>query len=245
MKRILVILAAAMLSFSLNAQSLGGLKSSRVDFGFLMGWDGLGTSPLSGMQTMDDNAYSTRPWFNSWQLEFTYNFVKAGDLKAFFGIGYESDVFRMDYDYVYLARYDANGDLLPKAQMCVADQQVMDDNNISPYEGWETRLVARYITIPIGISYDFSHEFGLGLALIPGINYSSSYTGMKYSNFGSDIRSMRDDLSGYIRPYKMDVRFNVNFSFFSVFMQLSTLPLFRKTDKSNIYPFRMGFMLKI
>ena len=89
-----------MLSFSLNAQSLGGLKSSRVDFGFLMGWDGLGTSPLSGMQTMDDNAYSTRPWFNSWQLEFTYNFVKAGDLKAFFGIGYESDVFRMDYDYV-------------------------------------------------------------------------------------------------------------------------------------------------
>ena len=244
MKKLILLLGIiGVLSGAVNAQSKFPSKNSPVNFSFLMGWDGLGTSPMSGMQTMDDNAYSTRPWFNSWQMELTYNFVNLGDLRVFGGVGYESDVFLMDYDYVYLARMDADGNVLPKALMCVADDDVKDAYGMT-HDGWETRLVARYITIPVGISYDFSNSFGLGLTLLPGLNYTSRYTGMKYSNYGEDIYSMRDDLGRFMRTYKMDVRFNVSFSFFSVFMQMSTLPIFRNTDRNDIYPMRLGFMFK-
>lgn len=245
MKKFLVFLlvaTVASMSFDAHAQ-FSKYKKSKIDFSLLIGWDGLGDSPFSGLQQMD-NAYGTQLWFNSWQLELSYNIVQTSKVKFFFGVGYQSDVFSMYNDYVYLATQASDGTPLDVAQMCVADQAIYDAYNMD-YYGWETRLVTRYITIPIGISYDFTNDFGIGLTLLPGFNFSSRSTGMKYSHYGDDVRSMHDGLGGFIEAYKCDMRVNINFDFFSIFFQPSLLPVFKNTDRDDIYPIRFGFMVKM
>ena len=111
--------------------------------------------------------------------------------------------------------------------------------------GWESRLCARYVTIPLGVDYALSEDFGLGLTLIPGFSFSTKHTGLKYKLHGDNQASLRDGLKGYISPFKCDVRFNVKFSIVNLFIQVSPISVFKDTDRDNVYPMRFGFMIKL
>lgn len=203
-----------------------------------MGWDGLGGNLFSGLQSGSGNAYNTKPWFNSWQIEVRYNMIEIHRLKAFFGIGYESDVFLFDNgrnSFIYLSGSSQT--------LQVADAVYFATANL-PNDEWETRLCTRYITFPIGLSYDQSEDFGVELSLLPSINFTTNHTGLKYNLNGDNISHLRDPLKGHIRPLKLDIRLGIKFWITYVFMQISPISVFKDMDR-NAYPMRFGFMIKI
>ena len=207
-----------------------------------MGWDGLGDSPFTGLTSTND-AYGTKPWFNSWQLELGYRIYNSEKISGFVGVGYESDVYKFDNDnggFVYLDRNDLSG----KATMKVMSELELAAAGLET-SGWESRLCARYVTIPLGVDYALSEDFGLGLTLIPGFSFSTKHTGLKYKLHGDNQASLRDGLKGYISPFKCDVRFNVKFSIVNLFIQVSPISVFKDTDRDNVYPMRFGFMIKL
>ena len=224
--------------------------TSKTQFAFLMGWDGLGSSMFGGMQSDEKNAYSTKPWFNSWQLELVYNFYRGNGVKIFAGIGYQSDVYKMSHDFV---RLDENYVPDPIRNPTVTQTTMVVDDlhtyrtalGITNYDGWESRICARYINIPIGIEYAFSDDFGIGLTAVPGFNLSTKNTGLKYKKNGDNQSDYRQTLDGHINPFKCDVRLNINLSLVSVFAQVSPMPLFKDTDSDEVYPMRFGFMIKL
>ncbi len=202
------------------------------------------------MQSDEKNAYSTKPWFNSWQLELVYNFYRGNGVKIFAGIGYQSDVYKMSHDFIYLDRTQT----VPKMSIDDVNNNANNVNgydyrrslNISNFDDWESRICARYINIPIGIEYAFSEDFGIGLTAVPGLNFSTKNTGLKYQHRGEkDSNAPNDKLDGYINPFKCDVRLNINLSLVSVFAQVSPMPLFKDTDSDEVYPMRFGFMIKL
>lgn len=224
--------------------------TSKTQFAFLMGWDGLGSSMFGGLQSDEKNAYSTKPWFNSWQLEIVYNFYKNNGVKIFAGVGYQSDVYKMSHDFIYLDRNYVNPatpGAAPIATMREADNTyftTVANPAITDDRGWESRICMRYVNIPIGIDYAFSNDFGIGLTAVPGFNFATKHTGLKYKQNGDNQASRRDALDGYINPFKCDIRVNVNLSLVSIFAQVSPMPLFKDTDSDEVYPMRFGFMLK-
>ena len=220
--------------------------TSKTQFAFLMGWDGLGSSMFGGLQSDEKNAYSTKPWFNSWQLELVYNFYKNNGVKIFAGVGYQSDVYKMSHDFIYLDRnYIPVGSTVKQPTMLVDDLHAARiAKGITNFDGWESRICARYVNIPIGIDYAFSNDFGIGLTAVPGFNFATKHTGLKYKQNGDNQASQRDALDGYINPFKCDIRVNVNLSLLSIFAQVSPMPLFKDTDSDEVYPMRFGFMLK-
>lgn len=218
------------------------VKPSKSTFSFLMGWDGLGHSMFSGLSSAND-PYATKPWFNSWQLEIGYQVVSVNQFTGFVGIGYESDVYKFDGEnsgFIYLDRNDPSG----KATMKEGSAAYLLMEGLET-EGWESRLCARYVTIPMGVDFAVSEDFGFGLTLVPGFNFTTKNTGLKYKLHGDNQSRLRDSLKGYVNPFKCDVRLNVKFSLANLFLQFSPVPLFKDTDRNDVYPLRFGFMLKL
>lgn len=231
MKRIVVCLIALMLALVASAQG----KGNRIGIAFMAGVDGLGSSPASGIRTMN-NAYGTRLWFNSWQVELNYKLKITRKTYFHFGVGYESDVFKMDNNIVEMLRYkDGTGELV-----------ILDETAcVNPYDfyDYETRLVTRYINIPVGIQIGLG-DLRLGVTLVAGFNYTSRNTGLKYSYRGITENDKTDNISQFINPYKIDVRFELLYDCVGIYCQLATRPLFQNADFNRIYPFKAGAMLR-
>lgn len=220
-------------------------KPSNTSFAFLMGWDGLGDNLFSGMSSNANDPYATKPWFNSWQLEFSYNVFRANKATGYIGIGYESDVYKFDKDgnsgYVYLD--ESTKAATGKATMTYANAAYFTANGLKA-DGWESRLCTRYVTIPLGVDFKIGEDFGIGLAVIPGINFTTSNTGLKYKRNGDNQADENNKLKGYISPVKCDIRANIKFDLVNLFVQVSPISVFKDTDK-EIYPLRFGFMIKL
>ena len=218
-------------------------KPSNTSFAFLMGWDGLGDNLFSGMSSNANDPYGTKPWFNSWQLEFSYNVFRVNKTTGYIGIGYESDVYKFDNDgnsgFIYL---DESG-TVPTMKYAENGTYFTAHPSLKT-TGWESRLCTRYVTIPLGVDFKIGEDFGIGLAVIPGINFTTKHTGLKYKLDGDNQASLRDPLKGHISPVKCDVRANIKFDLVNLFVQVSPISVFKDTDK-DVYPFRFGFMLKL
>ncbi|MBQ0016924.1 MAG: hypothetical protein KBT04_08075 [Bacteroidales bacterium] len=237
----IVLFLALLCTATQNIKAYNPLDSdSRFSFSFLMGWDGLGETPFEGLRTMP-NAYSTRPWLNSWQIEVGYDILRKDNLRVFAGIGYESDVFLFDWPFV-----DVDYTNYEPATLVGFDYySTYDDGTyvLEENDYYESRLVTRYITIPIGFDYTFDGGFTCGATIVTGVNYTTSNTGLKYSVNGFDQLNWRVDMTDYTRPVKCDLRINAGTRNIRFFVQLPLTPLFVNLDRT-IYPLKFGFMLK-
>ena len=113
-------------------------------------------------------------------------------------------------------------------------------------DDWSTRLVTRYITMPIEFEYrdkSILKSFKLSLGIVPGLSFNSSHTGLKHEleKKGRNYQGV-DDVSKFINPYKLDVRLTFKRKWFGFFIQVPTLPLFIDTD-TKVYPIKIGFMI--
>ncbi len=205
------------------------------DFSLNFGWafTNWGSQPYNGLSKMN-GAYSLGTTFSSYQLEGIYYPWCVSHWRFGIGLGYESDVYHFTTPYV---------SVVPNAQQAFSYTFEGSDRQDA---NWTSRLVTRYITLPITLRWDPVGDFYVGLTVIPGINYSSDNTGLKHKGeflYNGQIRD-RQPVSNVMNPFKVDARLTLTYSHFSVFAQIAALPVFNEMDR-KVYPIKVGFMINI
>ncbi len=198
-----------------------------VDFNFAWAFNNWGSNPFDNATIAD--AYELRTSFSSFQLELLYNCsIYKRKLHFGAGLGYESDIYHFRNPYI------TTNSASPKTLVA---------SDISPILGdCSTRLANRYITLPIELTFKKGH-FRTSIAVIPGLNYTSKHTGLKYKVVNNDQKSeWREVPKNFINPYKLDLRFTVGYRCLKFFIQPSLLPVFVNTDQ-KLYPIKIGFMI--
>ena len=201
-------------------------------FDFLWGFLNWGDKPYNGLSRMD-GSYALNTTFSSYQLEAVYYPFVNASWHLGIGLGYTSDVFKFVDPWVSLAA-DPTGKTTFVSSI--------------PEEGdATTRLVARYITLPLMVRWEPSRnsDFFIGLAALPGLNFNNFHTGLKHKIAypeGTDKR--REDASRVLNPFRLDARLSMGMPNLYAYLQLPTIPVNVGMDK-DVYPIKLGIAISL
>ncbi len=212
---------------------------------FYWGFHNWGNNMWNGLAGMT-GANDLRTSFSNYQLELHGNLHLSKRWILSVGVAWESDCYKFDHNYVGL-NVDANsgsGNFFVGTMDDVVANELLggDPTSIS---NWETRLVARYINIPISLCYNFKvADIGLALSVIPGFNYNGKRTGMRYymETTGKAYLRIDNDVEDFLNPFKCDLRLEVQTDFVGIFVQVPTMPVMQNMGE-KFYPFKIGFFL--
>lgn len=215
--------------------------ADRTNFDFHWGFNNWGDQWYNGLMKME-GPYNLRTSFSSYQLSENYAIVMTPHTKLSIGIGYESDVYKFTDNYVSMDV--TNGALMTQDQAGVDAVCNVAGSNLG---NWSTRLVTRYVTMPIEFEYrdkGVLRNFRISLGVIPGLSFSSKNTGLKHEleQRGRNYQDSQSGVSRFINPYKLDVRLTFKRKGLGMFLQVPTLPVFIDTA-TKVYPIKIGFML--
>ena len=215
--------------------------ADRTNFDFHWGFNNWGDQWYNGLMKME-GPYNLRTSFSSYQLSENYAIVMTPHTKLSIGIGYESDVYKFTDNYVSMDV--TNGALMTQDQAGVNAVSNVTGSNLG---NWSTRLVTRYVTMPIEFEYrdkGVLRNFRISLGVIPGLSFSSKNTGLKHEleQRGRNYQDSQSGVSRFINPYKLDVRLTFKRKGLGMFLQVPTLPVFIDTA-TKVYPIKIGFML--
>lgn len=207
----------------------------RTSFKFHWAFNNWGDKWYNGLMKLD-GPYNLRTSFSSYQLSENYAVVMTQHTKLSIGLGYESDVYKFSDHYVDMDMNDGS--------LYTVNQPNFDGVNTSLGD-WSTRLVTRYVTMPIEFEYRDKGKIGsfrISLGVVPGLSFNSKHTGLRHELEQRGRNATRDnDISKYINPYKLDVRLTFKRKLIGVFVQVPTLPLFIDTG-TKVYPIKIGFV---
>ena len=199
---------------------------------FAWAFNNWGDAPLSGLNGMSD-PYSLGTTFSSYQLALIATPLNYEHWTLGIGVGYESDIYRFAGDTYMSIGETGNPEVSTFYHKELGNAR------------WASRLVARYVTMPVSVMWKPTRKFGIALAAIPGLNYTSSNTGLKHKGKSyTDNAKMTDveDASRIMNPYKLDARLTLVFTNIGVFMQVPTMPVLKNMDR-EVYPIKFGFIL--
>ena len=197
-------------------------KRNEFNIRFLWGFNNWGTDHFNGLTGMM-GAYDLHTSFSSYQLEMMYYPYVRNQFRIGLGLGYESDVYKFSNNYV----------------------QIIPDGGLStfsigtPNDDMRTRLVARYVTLPITMQWHHD-EFMLGLSAIPGLTVGDKYKVIYGKGSANDISSK----SNLLNPYKFDARFTIGWQNLYAFLQVPVLTL-NKDMVMDLYPIKFGFAINL
>ena len=199
---------------------------------FAWAFNNWGDAPLSGLNGMSD-PYSLGTTFSSYQIALIATPLNYEHWTLGIGVGYESDIYRFAGDTYMSIGETGNPEVSTFYHKELGNAR------------WASRLVARYVTMPVSVMWKPTRKFGIALAAIPGLNYTSSNTGLKHKGKSyTDNAKMTDveDASRIMNPYKLDARLTLVFRNIGVFMQVPTMPVLKNMDR-EVYPIKFGFIL--
>ena len=206
---------------------------------FSFGWASQDWSGAAFMDGMVPQNYSLS-YGTAYILELKARYTLAGNrLSIDFGIGYESDVLQFVDGIYYDNGFDGTGDML------LLDDELVD----GAFSNVSSKMVARYITLPLMINMKFNSLF-YGVGLIGGLNYNNKHTGIKQTtstinvNNGSGGYSEMQSQGSYtdFTPFKVDFRAVFGFKSFHIFFQTGLVSM---SDKAEVYPYRIGMMISL
>ena len=168
-----------------------------------------------------------KTYFNSWHLEYSHPIVNRRHFALSAGVGLEWNRFRFQN-----AMVDIGNSLDPIA---------FAPN--SAYNYTRATLRTRYITLPISLHFGNPRKWHCSLTALPGIQWSGSFSGIKYKESSADIEStvLYSGTNGYLRPYKLDVRATVSYKDCGLFVQVATMSAF-KSSFEPLYPIKFGII---
>lgn len=201
----------------------------RVDF--LWGFLNWGDKPYNGLSGMD-GSYALNTTFSSYQLEAVYYPFANKSWHLGIGLGYTSDVFKFVDPWVSLGT-DPTGKTTFVSLPAEGDAT--------------TRLVARYVTLPLMVRWEPSRssDFFIGLAAIPGLNFNNFHTGLKHKVVYLDgTEKRREATSRVMNPFRLDARLSIGMPNLYAYLQLPTVPMNVDMDK-DIYPIKLGIAISL
>lgn len=217
--------------------------SDRAGFDFLWGFTNWGDKWYNGLSKMD-GAYNLRTTFSSYQLELKYALMMTQHWKFSLGIGYESDVYKFSNPLVDMSIW---GTLYNRMDdISYADFRATNDQFANTHlNDWSTRLVTRYVTMPLSVGYRFE-KFRINVTALPALAINSRHTGLKHEIDTRDVEHQDvEDVSRFLAPYKLDIRLDIRFNLFGLFLQVPTSTLFTPGSPtiSEVYPIKLGFVI--
>ena len=209
-----------------------GTNKPGFHMSFAWAFNNWGDAPLNGLNGTSD-PYALGTTFSSYQLALMYTPLNVKHWTLGIGAGYESDVYHFaGNDYISVGVSNE----LP----CSTFYSKEFDN-----AEWSSRLVARYVTMPVSVMWKPTKKFGICLAAIPGLNYTSSNTGLNHKGrtyVDNTKITDREDVSRVMNPYKLDARLTLVFTNIGVFLQVPTMPVLKDMDR-YVYPLKFGLIL--
>ncbi|MBP1630421.1 MAG: hypothetical protein H6Q15_1314 [Bacteroidetes bacterium] len=205
-----------------------------VDFKMNFGYGCLGWT--SGVNTIDDlfenpiGIYDLKTTSgSSWTLGFKLVIPMSKRFDFLIGLGYESDIFR----------FRNNVNLVE-----INSQKQIGYENDPTIEA-ESKLVARYITLPVFVDWNFYKKLSINVGVIGGLNFNSSSTGFKrdYEIGVSEIEDRWGAKYNNFKPVKLDAQVGIKFNKVNLYLRHSFTPLFKDGKEMVVYPYSVGITL--
>lgn len=221
-----------------------------IDFRFLWGFHNWGDNMVNGL-TGTEGPYDIRTSFSSYQLELMSNILFNKQWQLGIGVAYESDVYKFRNGYVGFM--DMQNATMTGADYVLynatASQITAAENvtgNLADPGVWNTRLVARYINIPIRVGWNSRRgKVHMGFSVIPGFNYDGKHTGLKHRLDLSDYdyQNIDHDAEKMLNSFKCDLRFDISRGCIGLFVQIPTMPVSTGLGNVKLYPFKIGLFI--
>lgn len=204
--------------------SRGRTWSPGIDFAW--GFHNWSPDRFNGFAGTDGDA-AVRTSFNHILLTFNYPVACSHRVALFAGLGLEWDKYKFHRGDIH---FDQTAEPYHFINGTVANS--------------ESRLLTRYVILPIEVKFDLGRHWKLGLAAIPGLHWSGSHTGLRRDIASGDDEVNTKDFSvnPYINPYKLDARIAVQYHSIGVYFQASMLPAF-KSSCDDLFPVKFGIIL--
>lgn len=193
---------------------------------FAWGFHNWSKDRFNGLAGTDDDA-AVRTSFNHILLTFNYPVFTSRRVALYAGLGLEWDKYKFHRGDIH---FDETAEPYHLYNGTVANS--------------ESRLLTRYVILPIEVKFDLGRHWKLGLAAIPGLHWSGSHTGLRRDiTSGDDESNIKDySVNKYINPYKLDARIAVQYRSIGVYFQASMLPAF-KGSCDELFPVKFGIIL--
>jgi hypothetical protein len=195
-----------------------------VDFAW--GFHNWGNDRFNGLAGTDGDA-AVRTSFNHILLTFNYPLLYSRHVALYGGLGLEWDKYKFHRGDIH---FDQTAEPYHFVNGAVANS--------------ESRLLTRYVILPIEVKFNLGRHWKLALAAIPGLHWSGSHTGLRRDiTSGDDETNVKDfSVNPYIAPYKLDARISVQYRSLGVYFQTSMLPAF-KGSCEELFPVKFGIIL--
>lgn len=202
----------------------GRTWSPGIDFAW--GFHNWSKERFNGFAGTDGDA-AVRTSFNHILLTFNYPVLYSRRVALYAGLGLEWDKYKFHRGDIHF------------------------DQTAEPYhfingtvDNSESRLLTRYVILPIEVKVDLGRHWKLALAVIPGIHWSGSHTGLRRDiTSGDDETNIKDfSVNPYINPYKLDARISVQYHSIGLYFQASMLSAF-KGSCDELFPVKFGIIL--
>ena len=205
-------------------------RSKRYSWGanldFAWGFHNWGKDRFNGLAGTDGDA-AVRTSFNHILLTFNYPVLYSRHVALYAGLGLEWDKYKFHRGDIHF------------------DQTAEPYHFVNgPIANSESRLLTRYVILPIEVKFNLGRHWKLALAAIPGLHWSGSHTGLRRDiTSGDDETNVKDfSVNPYIAPYKLDARISVQYRSLGVYFQTSMLPAF-KDSCDELFPVKFGIIL--
>ncbi len=197
-----------------------------VALNFAWGFHNWGSEPLGGFSGVDGPA-SVRTSFNHIHLSVDFPLVGTRHTGLYIGLGLDWDKYKFTTPEI----------TFDPASAAFAEGTTQDCSS---------RLLTRYVVVPLTLRIDLWHDWHLSLAALPGIHWSGSHTGLRREYETSDREELQKDQSvnQHINPYKLDLRATLTYEWFGLYLQVPTRSTM-KAPVQDLYPIRFGIMLTL
>lgn len=193
---------------------------------FAWGWHNWGSQPLGGFGGVQGPAELTTT-MNNLQLEGNIAIAENRWFSVSAGLGLEWNSFRF------------------------AESEMLWDVTAEPYHlsagadpNCLSHLKTRYVTLPIRMHFGDLDGWHIELTALPGFGWTGKNTGLlREYGVGNGQSKVKDfSVNRSLNPYKFDVRAAVMYDWIGLYVQVSTLSVFRN-NCDELFPIKFGIII--
>ena len=221
-----------------------------------------------------EDAASARTNLGNLQLELSYDIVAREHYTIGLGLGYERNSYRLRHPFVSwvdatdipVQTNKINTTLYEYTGFTILPEiGVMSRGRDQVPGSWSTRFTTNYLSMPIQFTYHaercHTKGFHAGVAVVPGMAISKGTLTRHFSGYGGKTWVSYDPVAGDttwgFKRYdvhdeqsvkvnaKLDVRLTVGWANWSVYLQLSTVPVMADERTLGLYPMKLGLKIQL
>lgn len=164
-------------------------------------------------------------WSSRWDILLNCTFFPEHTISITTGVGYQSNIFNFNNGF---DNYD-----FPTSPQT---------NN---YSIEESKLVARYVTVPLLLNFKLYEKIKLHIGAIGGFNYRCAHTGFKreFIQNGELTEQYSGSTFNEFNTFKADAMFGLEIDNTTIFVTHALVDMFKESYKYSAKPFSFGFMI--